>query len=181
MVISHLCRFENCILFLFTTHVPIDKLLPMNVKIEPYNEKYKTAFYKLNEEWISKYFKMEQPDRDALDNPQSYILDKGGSIFVATINDEAVGVCALIPRTDLQCFELAKMAVSPKAQGSGVGYLLGKAIIEKAQSLGEKRLFLESNTILTPAIKLYEKLGFKKIEGIKTPYERCNIQMELTL
>lgn len=151
----------------------------MEVKIVPYQEKYKEAFYKLNEEWISKYFKMEKPDRDALENPESYIIDKGGSIFVATINDEAVGVCALIPRKDLGCFELAKMAVSPKAQGHGIGYLLGKAIIEKAKSLGEKRIFLESNTALQPAIKLYEKLGFKKIEGQATPYERCNIQMEI--
>lgn len=153
----------------------------MDIKIVPYQEKYKSAFYKLNEEWITKYFKMEQPDRDALENPQGYILEKGGFIFVATMNEEPVGVCALIKRDDLNCFELAKMAVSPKAQGQQIGYKLGKAVVEKAIELNEKRLFLESNTILTPAIKLYEKLGFKKIKGCKTPYERCNIQMELEL
>lgn len=153
----------------------------MEVKIEPYQEKYKEAFYKLNEEWISSHFKMEQPDRDALNNPDSYILEKGGSIFVATINGEAVGVCALIKRDDMNCFELAKMAVSPKAQGKGIGYLLGKAILEKAISQGEKRVYLESNTKLKPAIKLYEKLGFKRIYGQETPYERCDIQMEVDL
>jgi GNAT superfamily N-acetyltransferase len=153
----------------------------MDVKIEPYQPKYKDAFYKLNEEWITTYFKMEQPDRDALDNPDSYILDRGGSIFVATINGEAVGVCALIKREDLNCFELAKMAVSPKAQGKGVGYLLGKAVLDQAIAQGEKRVYLESNTILTPAINLYEKLGFKRIYGLETPYERCNIQMEVDL
>jgi len=153
----------------------------MNVKIEPYQEKYKSAFYKLNEEWITNYFKMEQPDRDALENPQEYILDKGGFIFVATLNDEPVGVCALIKRNDMNCYELAKMAVSPKAQGKHIGFMLGQAVIEKATSLKTERLFLESNTKLTPAIKLYEKLGFKKVDGGPTPYERCNIQMELHL
>ncbi len=153
----------------------------MNVKIEPYQPKYKNAFYKLNEEWIKTYFKMEKPDRDALDNPKGYILDKGGFIFVATIDKEPVGVCALIKRDDLQCYELAKMAVSPKAQGKNIGFLLGQAVIEKAASLKASRVFLESNTILTPAIRLYEKLGFKKVEGPPTPYERCNIQMELKL
>jgi hypothetical protein len=35
--------------------------------------------------------------------------------------------------------------------------------------------------VLTPAISLYGKLGFKKIVGPPTPYQRCNIQMELAL
>ncbi|WP_244950810.1 GNAT family N-acetyltransferase [Pedobacter suwonensis] len=78
-------------------------------------------------------------------------------------------------------FELAKMAVSPKAQGKNVGFLLAKAIIEKAKSLGAAKIYLESNTILKPAINLYHKLGFQKVPGKPTPYARCNIQMELNL
>ena len=78
-------------------------------------------------------------------------------------------------------FELAKMAVSPKAQGKNIGWLLGQAIIEKAKALGGKLMYLESNTSLKPAINLYYKLGFKKIVGRATPYERSNIQMELNL
>ncbi len=78
-------------------------------------------------------------------------------------------------------FELAKMAVSPKAQGKGIGWLLGKGIVEKAKSLNAKKIYLESNTILNPAITLYHKLGFKKVTGLITPYERCNIQMELKI
>jgi GNAT superfamily N-acetyltransferase len=78
-------------------------------------------------------------------------------------------------------YELAKMAVSPKARGKGIGFLLGKAIIDKATQLGATNIYLESNTVLRPAISLYEKLGFKKIAGHHTPYERCNIQMELKL
>jgi GNAT superfamily N-acetyltransferase len=67
------------------------------------------------------------------------------------------------------------------ARGKNIGWLLGKAIVTKAKSLKAKKLYLESNTILRPAIGLYQKLGFKKIEGLPTPYERCNIQMELKL
>ena len=75
-------------------------------------------------------------------------------------------------------FELAKMAVSPKAQGKYIGWLLGNAVIEKARSLGARKIYLESNTVLKPAINLYYKLGFQKVIGRSTPYERCNIQME---
>jgi len=78
-------------------------------------------------------------------------------------------------------YELAKMAVSPTVQGKSIGYLLGRAIIEEAKALGASKLFLESNTILKPAINLYYKLGFQKISGYPSPYQRCNIQMELDL
>ncbi|WP_432713489.1 GNAT family N-acetyltransferase, partial [Pedobacter sp.] len=78
-------------------------------------------------------------------------------------------------------FELAKMAVSPKAQGKHIGWILGQAIVAAAKEKGAKKLYLESNTALQPAINLYKKLGFTTITGRSTPYERCNIQMELTL
>ena len=123
---------------------------------------------------------MEEADYKALDNPKEYILDKGGIILVALYDDEPVGVCALIKMNDTD-FEMAKMAVSPKAQGKNIGFLLGEAIVKTAKELGASKLYLESNTILKPAINLYYKLGFQKVAGLPTPYKRCNIQMELNL
>lgn len=152
------------------------------IRIVEYTPEYQKAFRDLNEEWITTYFKMEEADYKALDHPNEYILDKGGYILVALDGETPVGVCALIKMADpVYEYELAKMAVSPKAQGKSVGYKLGSAIVEKARSLGAKNLYLESNTILKPAIGLYQKLGFKKVAGRATPYERCNIQMELIL
>ncbi len=152
------------------------------VEIVDYKAEYHEVFRALNVEWISKYFTMEESDYKALDNPQGYILDKGGFILVALYEGEPLGVCALIKMNDGEYdFELAKMAVSPKAQGKNVGFLLANAIIEKAKSLGAAKIYLESNTILKPAINLYHKLGFQKVAGKPTPYARCNIQMELTL
>lgn len=153
-----------------------------DVRIVAYEEKYQSAFKALNEEWISTYFKMEEADYRALDNPQTYILDRGGKIFVALYKDEPVGVCALIKMDDPDYdFEMAKMAVSPKAQGKNIGWLLGNAIVEATKELGGKKLYLESNTLLKPAINLYHKLGFKKVVSRATPYARANIQMELVL
>ncbi len=99
---------------------------------------------------------------------------------MALLNGEAVGACAII-KMENDTFELAKMAVSPKAKGRGIGWLLGNAAISKAQAAGAKQLYLESNTVLQPAINLYYKLGFTQITGIVSPYERCNIQMGLQL
>ena len=152
------------------------------IEVINYLPEHHSDFKKLNEEWINAYFKMENADRKALNNPKDYILDQGGKILVAVEGKTVLGVCALLKmQDDNYDYELAKMAVSPKAQGKGIGYLLGTSIIEKAKLLGASNIYLESNTILKPAISLYEKLGFKKIAGHYTPYERCNIQMELQL
>ncbi len=152
------------------------------VEIVAYTPEYQEIFRTLNVEWISTYFEMEESDYKALDNPHSYILDQGGHILVALFDGEPLGVCALIKMNDGEYdFELAKMAVSPKAQGKNIGFLLASAIVEKARSLGAAKIYLESNTILKPAINLYHKLGFKKVAGKPTPYTRCNIQMELII
>ncbi len=152
------------------------------INIVPYSNEYHFAFKKLNEEWITTYFKLEDIDKKTLDNPEDSILKKGGEILVAKQENEVIGVCALIKMKHTKYdYELAKMAVSPKSQGKGIGYLLGKSIVEKAKSLGASNLYLESNTILKPAISLYEKLGFQKVVDHHSPYERCNIQMELKI
>ncbi|MET4139007.1 GNAT family N-acetyltransferase [Pedobacter sp. UYP1] len=152
------------------------------VTIVNYTPEYQQAFRALNEQWISTWFKMEQADYNALDDPQGYILDKGGYILVALYEGEPAGVCALIKMNDPDYdYELAKMAVSPAVQGKSIGWLLGSAIAQKAKELGAQKIYLESNTVLKPAINLYHKLGFVKVAGRITPYERCNIQMELVL
>ena len=151
-----------------------------DVQIIGFQPEYQADFRRLNEEWISAYFKMEEADYAALDHPQEHILDGGGEILFALYKNKPVGTCALI-RMDNETFELAKMAVSAEAKGKGIGMLLGNAIIAKAREKGAAKLHLGSNTLLKPAINLYHKLGFKKVTGIPSPYERCNIQMDLIL
>lgn len=152
------------------------------VSIIPYSDAYQDAFRQLNEEWIVKYFELEEMDKRALNHPKEYILDKGGYIAIALWEGVAVGVCALIPCShEGYDFELSKMGVSPKAQGKGIGKLLGEHIIAKAKELGAKKLFLESNRKLGPALSLYKKLGFREMTQIASPYNRSDIQMELNI
>lgn len=44
------------------------------ISVVPYSKNYREAIRDLNLEWIKNYFKVEQADRDALDNPEGYIL-----------------------------------------------------------------------------------------------------------
>ena len=46
-----------------------------DIQIVNYTPEYQSAFKKLNEEWISNYFEIEDTDKLALDHPKEYILD----------------------------------------------------------------------------------------------------------
>jgi DNA-binding MarR family transcriptional regulator/GNAT superfamily N-acetyltransferase len=138
-------------------------------------------FRQLNEEWISHYFTLEPADLKALDYPEEYILEPGGCILLAEIGPQVVGTCALI-KMPKGSYELAKMAVSPAVQGQGVGLLLGQAAIERVRELGGRRVYLESNSKLGPALALYRKLGFQDLaQPNPSPYARADVQMELIL
>jgi N-acetylglutamate synthase-like GNAT family acetyltransferase len=123
---------------------------------------------------------LEEADYQSLNHPDEKILKPGGHIFLARHKGEIVGTCALI-KMNGSTYELAKMAVTEKAQGKGIGWLLGQAAIHKARELRAETVFLESNTILEAAINLYQKLGFRKVVGQSSLYQRCNIQMEIRL
>lgn len=152
----------------------------MNISIQDFRPFHQQVFKDLNYEWISKYFEVEESDVKMLEDPKANIIDNGGAILIAYLDGEPVGTCALI-KMENEIYELAKMAVSPKAQGNQIGYKLGLATLKKAKSLGAKALFLETNSVLKPAIALYKKLGFKEACGHASPYSRCNVQMELKL
>ncbi|HLL97323.1 MAG TPA: GNAT family N-acetyltransferase, partial [Spirosoma sp.] len=78
-------------------------------------------------------------------------------------------------------FELAKMAVSPTMQGQGIGKMLCMTALNYARQLGVKTVWLESNRVLTPALTLYEQVGFREVPRVETPYARADIRMEITI
>lgn len=137
-------------------------------------------FIRLNEQWISEYFALEEVDRALAANPAA-IIDEGGFIFTMTDGDEVVGCCALFKSGEDE-FELARMAVSPKRRGGGLGRQLIEAAISKAIELKAKRVYLVSNTKLESAIALYQKTGFVTVSlGQHPVYARANIEMERVL
>jgi putative acetyltransferase len=141
------------------------------------------CFRKLNEEWITKYFSIEVKDEEAFAGPQSSILAPGGQIFLATIEDQCIGCCALL-RLCADEFEVAKMAVAPTWQGCGIGRQLLQGAVEAARSAGARRLYLETNHILTAAIRLYQSIGFKPLPPsriVPSPYARADVYMEMIL
>ena len=149
-------------------------------QIVTFDARYKEAFTRLNVQWISFYFELEDADLPALEDPERYIIDQGGEIFFALDpnSGEVLGTCALIVHEDGTA-ELAKMAVLPSARGRGIGRLLGEAILALADAKGLGKLFLETNRKLTPAIRLYQQLGFVERPRLtESEFGRADVYME---
>jgi putative acetyltransferase len=151
------------------------------VTIREFRPGDETSFRTLNEEWITHYFRIEPKEAKVLCDPKRYILDEGGKIFFATVGDQCVACCAL-KRMSGDEFEVAKMAVTPAYQGGGIGRKVLLAVIEAGRAMGARRLYLETNHTLTPAIRLYESVGFKHIPPeriVPSEYVRADVYMEL--
>jgi len=150
------------------------------LRIVPYRPEHAAAFRDLNLDWIRKYFTVEPRDERDLGDPDTYILAPGGYIFMAELNDVAVGTCALM-REEEGVFELAKMTVSESVRGLGVGRALGERTIAHARAIGARRIELFTNSSLTPAITLYHALGFVDVPVGNTDFVRADVHMVLDL
>jgi len=103
---------------------------------------------------------------------------------MAELDGIAVGACALIKRPEPATWEIAKMGVRPSHRGAGVGSALMAYLIDLAPALGARRLYIETNSALAPAIRLYEKFGFRHLRADErpiSPYERADVYMERLL
>ncbi len=146
--------------------------------IVPYINEYKEHIKALNYEWLEKYFFIEPGDVEQLSDPQSYIIDKGGHIYFAKYKDEIVGTSSLMKK-GISEYELAKMAVTEKFKGQGIGQMLLEHCLCEAVKLNATKLTLFSNNKLQSAIHLYKKFGFIEVTlPSEIHYERADIMME---
>ena len=150
-----------------------------NFEIIPYGKKHKQAFYDLNAHWIKEYFVMEPVDVKVLSDPETYIINEGGDIFFAIADGVAFGTVALKNQGNGK-YELTKLGVDPNVRSSGAGTALCEKAMEAYLTKNDRKtLFLESNTVLTGARRIYDRLGWiEKPLPADTPYERANYYME---
>ena len=151
------------------------------IAVTPMQARHAADFRRLNLEWIERLFKVEAPDLKVLDDPEGSIIRRGGMVFVALDGDAVVGTAAMI-RVTPERYELAKMAVAATHQRRGIGELLGVACTAYAAENGIRTVFLETNSSLDGAIRLYERLGFRHAPfPHASDYARGDVYMELEL
>lgn len=151
------------------------------IEIVTYRPEFREAFLTLNLAWLEAYSLLEPADLDYLQNLEERILATGGQVFFALRAGIAIGTCAAI-RVSENVIELAKLAVSPAAQGKGTGRRLSQVAIEFARNHGASTVVLTSNSALVQAIRLYESMGFQHEpmpEDVR--YQTANVYMTLKL
>ena len=91
-------------------------------------------------------------------------------VLVAVDGDEVLGAVTYVPDAtspwaeDLRDGEagIRMMAVSPAAQGRGIGTALVAACIARARAEGRTAVFLHSTPWMTTAHRVYERAGFAR-------------------
>ena len=152
-----------------------------DIEIVHFRRELTPAFRQLNLDWIEHLFAIEEADCKVLDDPEPAIIAPGGQILFALDTGEAVGTVAMI-RVSAGRYELAKMAVAPSHQGRGIGLQLGAAAIAFAREAGADTVFLQTNSRLAGAIRLYERLGFQhRPDPHPSEYARADYYMELPI
>ncbi|QNM06532.1 GNAT family N-acetyltransferase [Qiania dongpingensis] len=149
------------------------------MKIISYQEIYKEDFIRLNLIWIKKYFKVEPQDIEMLNDVEDF-LAKGAAVYFAVEQDRAIATCMVVPREG-QVWEICKLAADENYMGRGAGSAVLKACIDYAKEHGAEKLMIVSNTVLSAAMHLYAKAGFKEVPIDNMEYERVNIQLELNV
>ena len=151
------------------------------VAIERYRPDHAAAWRSLNEDWlVAGGYALEPKDQQVLGDPQGAVIDRGGVIFIAEQDGEAVGCCSLMAMAD-GGYEVGKMAVLESARGLNLGWRLLEACEAAARATAAPRLYLETNSAQTHAIALYRRFGFVDLPAQPTPYARCNVWMEKPL
>ncbi len=149
--------------------------------VVPYRPEYRADFERLNRAWIEQYFEVEDADREVFADPEAAVIRPGGEIFFVVEDGEVLGTCAIIPH-EPGVYEIAKMAVSPSARGRGYGDRLMEATVDFARRAGGAKVVIVSNTVLTTAIRLYEKHGFQRVSlSDQQRFARANIKLERRL
>ena len=89
--------------------------------------------------------------------------------FVATENDTVVGYISFYCILDET--EIVNVCVMPELRGKGIGRALTKCAIDFNREANGSKVMLEVRKSNTPAIKLYESLGFIPVGVSKNHYK----------
>ena len=136
------------------------RLTAADVEITPFESALREHFHRINAQWLERYWSLEPIDRKVLCEPEKYVLESGGAIFYARVDGEVIGMVALLKDAAAGQYELSKMEVEAGWRGKGAGRLLLDAAVAEFRRRKGRLLFLESNSKLGPALRLYESAGF---------------------
>ena len=93
---------------------------------------------------------------------------EGGALLLVSFDGKAAGTIAL-RRLTANSGEVKRLYVCPEFRGQGIARQLLEAIFDRAHAFLYQYLYADTLPIMMEALKLYERLGFERVE----PYSDC--------
>jgi len=117
----------------------------------------------------------------ALDDLYSAFQAPGSRYHVGLIDGQIAGGGGIYPSAGLppSICELVKMYLVPSMRGKGLGSLLLDECLQSARRSGYRHVYIETMPEFGKAISLYEKLGFRHLDGAmgNTGHYTCTVWM----
>lgn len=147
------------------------------IKIIPFEEKYRQDFIDFNTDWIITNFGfLEKHDEETFEKIDDQ-LKAGAMIFFAVREGVALATCMATPMEGAT-WEICKLGSNKNVPHKGAGSAVFEAAMNYAIKQGAERLFILSNSKLKPALHIYGKFGFNEIKLNDYEYERGDIAFE---
>ena len=112
---------------------------------------------------VGQGFSIEDPEVDVMFEAYEDVRSR---FYVLEDMGRVLGCGGIAPLTggDRNDCELKKMYFLPEARGQGLGRLLAETLLVDAQRIGFRRVYIETLERMTIANRLYQKLGFERLE-----------------
>jgi GNAT superfamily N-acetyltransferase len=133
-------------------------------------------------ELIDDYFDATAFEEELASLPGKY-SPPHGRLLLATRDKQPAG-CVALRQLDDQACEMKRMFVPSHLRGAGVGRVLANAVINEARIIGYSVIRLDTSIRQVEAQRLYEGLGFVRIQPYYDLPERMQawlVFMELRL
>ncbi|KAK3520876.1 hypothetical protein QTP86_004808 [Hemibagrus guttatus] len=118
---------------------------------------------------FSKYIQVTL-SKDLKNIQKTYLKAPNSCFWVAECQGRLVGTVACLPAERNEgCLELKRMSVKRTHRGMGIAKALCRAVADFAQARGFPAVIVYTSVVQTDAQKLYENMGYKKVQEFVLP------------
>ncbi|MEO1436882.1 MAG: GNAT family N-acetyltransferase [Bacteroidota bacterium] len=104
-------------------------------------------------------------DQELQDLTRLYGPPSGTLLLLEDLEDHRFAGCVAFKRLQEGICEMKRLYVHPDYRAKQYGKELARALIDQAKAFNYREMWLDTLDRLIPAIRLYERLGFERMEA----------------